>query len=162
MSEPLAVYDFNTQLTKGEKAELELDAHFRNEFQVHRVSDEQQRNGLDRVFIQHVRGRKKAWLVEYKADWAASKTGNAFVETVSIDRDNKPGWAYTSMADYLMYYLPNDLLIYIFTLKKLRAKLAGWLKNYPTRKIPNQGYSTVGVLVPLYEFEQHANEVVSI
>jgi len=154
------IYAFDTQLTKGQQAEQQLDLHFSKQFDIHPVSMEQQHHGLDRCFIDRRTGR--AWLAEYKADWTASKTGNAFIETVSVDKDNKPGWAYTSMADYLMYFLPNDLLVYIFTLKKIQTKLNQWIKLYPKREIQNKGYKTVGVLVPLHEFERHANQVITM
>lgn len=153
-------FNFNTQLAKGQEAERQLDLHFAQQFDIHPVSREQQGNGLDRCLVDRQTGR--AWLVEYKADWAASKTGNAFVETVSVDKGNKPGWAYSSMADYIMYYLPNDLLVYVFTLKKLRARLEKWKATYPTGQAKNEGYVSEGVLVPLHEFERHANQVFSL
>lgn len=153
-------YTFDGQLTKGSQAERQLDEHFSKQFDMHPVSREQQRHGIDRCLVDRQTGR--AWLAEYKADWTASKTGNAFVETVSVSTQNKPGWAYTSMADYLMYFLPDDLLVYVFTLKKIQARLKKWLELYPQREIPNDGYKTVGVLVPLHEFERHANQVINM
>ena len=40
----------------------------------------------------------------------------------------------------------------MLTLKHMNRQ---WIKTYDLRKIPNNGYYTVGVLVPLEEFEKY-------
>ena len=79
-----------------------------------------------------------------------------------MDTQNKPGWAKSSQADYLVYYVPDDELVYVMKMKKMREHLNEWMSRYPERKIPNQGYNTIGVLVPLKEFEKHAEQVLSL
>lgn len=153
------MYNFNKQLAKGEDSEAKLDTIFALDYIIERVNRDLQRKGIDRIFT---RKRTGAVLkIEYKTDWTAAKTGNAFVETVSVDRENKPGWAYSSQADRLIYYIPGDELIYIIAFAILRAQLAAW-KKYKTRSIPNDGYNTIGILVPLREFEHIAEQVLPI
>lgn len=153
------MYEFKEQLMKGEKSEDKLDAFFSEWYTVKRVDMFQQRQGIDRIFTRKDNG--SIFKIEYKTDWTASRTQNAFVETISVDTTDKPGWAYSSQSDYLIYYIPGDELIYVITFIALRARLPCWCK-FPSRRIPNKGYCTVGLLVPLAEFEQIAREVISI
>ena len=44
----------------------------------------------------------------------------------------------------------------------LRRCLPRWQRQYQARKIPNQGYCTHGLLVPLDEFERIAQRVESL
>lgn len=155
----MVAYAFKTQLSKGEAAEAELCAHFEEWFTIKRVSMAEQRAGIDRIF--HPKDGGPTLKVEIKTDWTASKTGNAFIETVSVDTTGKKGWAYTSQADVLLYYLPDDMLIYWIAFTTLRKHLQRWSK-YKTRKIPNRGYFTIGLLVPLAEFEEHSEHVINL
>lgn len=153
------VHGFGQKLIQGIEAEKILDAHLAQDFEVRPVSREQQRHGIDRCLID---GKGRAWLVEYKADWVASRTGNAFIETVSVDRESKPGWVHTCQADYLFYYLPNDLLVYVFTPRKLRARVKRWETVYQVAEAHNEGYKSRGVLVPLHELEKSANHIINM
>ena len=154
------MYKFDEQLSKGQAAEKKLDSLFSDTYVIQEAEMKDQRRGIDRFFVS--RKLNTALSVEYKTDWRAAKTGNAFVETVSVDTQNKPGWAKSSQADYLVYYVPDDELVYVMKMKKMREHLNEWMSRYPERKIPNQGYSTIGVLVPLKEFEKHAEQVLSL
>ena len=151
-----AMYEFKEQLSKGEAAELVLDRHYAQFFDIHNATRDDQRRGIDRFFT---RADSKSWPVEYKADWTASQTGNAFVETVSVDSTNKRGWAYTSQAEWLLYFLPRDALVYVIQMKRLRDKLGEWERLCQKRRIENRGYSTHGLLVPLAFFEELAQRV---
>lgn len=144
-------YHFTDSLHQGEQDEEVLDAYFEHLFQVVAATPAQQRQGIDRVFSRE--GQRI--LVEYKADQTATRTGNAFVETVSVDtvEDYRLGWAYTSQAEWLIYYLPLSGRAYWIILSDLRIYLPRWERIYPTRAIPNEGYHTLGLLVPLSEFE---------
>lgn len=153
-------YDFNGQLGKGQDAEKFLDAHFSDKFTIRDVTMEEQRRGIDRFFERKEDG--KTISVEYKADWKAQGTGNAFVETISVDKENKPGWALYSQADYLLYYIPGPEVIYVMKPCDVREKLEGWTKRYRKGKSPNKGYFTIGVLVPLMEFEKCSVQVISL
>lgn len=44
----------------------------------------------------------------------------------------------------------------------IRTLVDGWKAKYRTQRIPNKGYQTHGVIVPLHEFEKCAFEVVII
>src|SRR3990172_11868068 len=160
----MKTYKFATQLDKGQKAEVYLDNFFtvNFDFAVTLATDEQQRQGIDRIFVKR-HGRRAQFTVEYKTDWTAARTGNVFIETVSVDSLNKPGWAFASTADLLIYYVPGDNLIYVMFLSKLRRMLPRWQGQYPSAPpIPNKGYNTLGLLVPMHEFEQHSKQVINI
>lgn len=157
----LRPYGFKTKLAEGEAHERFLDRYFtRSGFRILPATHDEQRQGIDRWFANCP--RRLLMAVEYKADSTASKTGNAFVETVSVDVDHKPGWAYTSQADRLIYYIPPDGLIYIVPFEVLRRKLPRWITMYPGRVVANQGYNTHGILVDLAEFEAAANAVLTV
>ncbi len=98
-------------------------------------------------------------MIEYKTDFRAHETGHAFIETVSVDTEDKAGWAYTSQADYLVYYAPALKAIYVMPLDSLRALLPGWLEVYPSRQAQNKTYATHGLLVPLEEFARHTSQL---
>lgn len=148
------MYSFDAKLAEGQHYEAVLDAFFRRRgATVLEATRAEQRRGIDR------------WIdgeaVEYKADRTASRTGNCFIETVSVDTANKPGWAYTSEADWLFYFLPESELLYIVWMRSLRWELVGWEKSCRTVKVPNDGYHTHGLLVPQSWIEGLAKEVVN-
>lgn len=147
------MYSFDTQLAQGEKGEEYLDQHFSRWYTVTRATAAQQRAGIDRWFT---RPDGERLAVEYKTDRTAGRTGNAFVETVSVDTAHKPGWAYTSQARYLVYFIPEPETIYILPMAAIRYQVDAWRRAYPERRIPNGNYHTVGTLVPLHEFERWA------
>ena len=148
-------YQFQTQLRQGEGYEAHLDTFFRQwGYQVSAVGMDMQRRGIDRVF--HRRTDDQLFTVEYKADSLAGKTGNAFIETVSVDTTGKRGWAYTSQASVLVYLVTEPETIYWIHFAALRKQLPRWEVAYPTRQAQNDGYQTHGLLVPLREFERIA------
>jgi len=53
-------------------------------------------------------------------------------------------------------------VIYVIALAVLRRELPRWVQAYPLRAAQNEGYATHGVLVPLDEFERHAEAVISV
>ena len=148
----MTVHDFGESLSRGEGGEDLLDSFFSKWYDIKPATREEQRQGIDRHFTRLDTGDHS--LVEYKTDWKASETGNAFIETVSVDTADKAGWAHTSKADWLVYFLPNSKVIYIAPFGKLREALPEWLATYPVRPAINRGYNTHGVLVPLAEFEK--------
>lgn len=153
-------YQFTQQLTDGVAGEARLDAYFAKWFTIHPATADEQRRGIDRHFTRH--RDQRIITVEYKTDHTAGRTGNAFVETVSVDTHNKPGWAITSQAQVLIYYVPPSGAIYIIDFPRLHQALRTWQQHYPQRAIPNQGYHTHGLLVPLLEFEKIAGQVLPI
>jgi hypothetical protein len=156
----VTTYQFQAQLDKGEQAEAQLDRYFAEWLHIRPATRDEQRQGIDRIYTDRCTGNTLK--VEYKTDWTAGRTGNAFVETISVDTTNKPGWAYTSKADVLVYYVPGDELIYWIRFADLRRHLVRWAQKYEARKIPNRGYHTHGLLVPLSEFERIAKQVICL
>jgi hypothetical protein len=151
-------YQFAAQLAQGETYEDQIDAFFRAKgAQISKVDRTTQRRGIDRVWYDPTDDR--TWTVEYKADSLAGKTGNAFVETVSVDATGKPGWAYSSHASLLVYLVTDPQTIYVISMARLRRCLPRWSAAYPTRQAANDGYNTHGLLVPLHEFERIAAAV---
>ncbi len=146
-------YSFATQLQQGEAHEQRLDAFFRGKgFRVYATDMAGQRQGIDRIFVREDDG--KQWTVEYKADSLAGRTGNAFVETVSVDSAAKAGWAFTSKAALLVYLIVEPETIYCVSMARLRHALPRWQASYRTVPAQNEGYATHGVLVPLWEIER--------
>ena len=151
-------YDFRTQLAIGERYELQLDAFFGQwAVDIRPATAEEQRRGIDRVFTSRATGAVDT--MEYKADDKAGRTGNAFIETISVDTTGKPGWAVASQADYLVYLVTDPETIYLVRMRRLRTALPRWQAKYPTKVAQNIGYCTYGVLVPLHELEQIAVRV---
>ncbi|MBD1864285.1 MULTISPECIES: hypothetical protein [Trichocoleus] len=117
-----------------------------------------QRQGIDRIF--NARSQPElVWTVEYKADLKAEKTKRAFIETVSVDARQCWGWAYTSKADTLIYYLPQKQWAFIIPFDVLRERLPQWEKSCQTGSAQNDGYKTHGLLVPLEELSSCADKI---
>lgn len=155
----MSTYSFNAQLTIGQQGEKRLDQIFGRRFHIVLATPLQQRQGIDRLFYEKT-AEGAPITVEYKADSWAGTTGNAFVETVSVDVTGKMGWAYTSMAKLLIYLVVNPETIYCIKMSRLRTELPKWLEQHQVKTVPNQGYRTHGILVPLSEFERIAEEVI--
>ena len=173
------IHDFATKLTEGQAGETRLDAVFNGEetpgwahastvfgqrllaaiakhlFTPVAVTRDEQRRGIDRRLAPGVS-------IEYKTDSRAQHTHNAFIETVSVDTADKPGWAFSCTATILAYYVLGDELVYVFQPSHLRDLIPAWLAKFPTRQAQNDGYVTKGVCVPLAELERHADAVLSL
>lgn len=147
-------YSLRRQLEKGERWEKYLDSLFVDNFSIRPATRQQQRQGIDRIFTHKLWGTE--YRIEYKADKTAARTGNAFIETTSVDTWNKPGWALTCQSDFLIYYIVGIGPAYILRPRDIKANVSEWQGRYPERKIPNKGYHTVGLLVPLAELERFA------
>jgi hypothetical protein len=151
-------YDFKDQKCAGDRGEAVLDHFFSRVYAIEPATDDQQRRGIDRWFTNRKTGHR--FTVEYKSDALAGRTGNAFVETTSDKARQKPGWAYSSAAEYLVYYVLEPEAIYILRLADLRRKLWDWERQYPHKEVKNTSWTTEGLLVPLREFERLAVMVV--
>ena len=151
------VYSLDKQLAEGQGAENHLDRFFSTWFDITESTRQQQREGIDRIWVRKDSGC--VITVEYKADSTAARTGNIFIETVSVDTAKKLGWAYTSRAQELLYYIPPLGKAYLVPMSLIKRQLPAWHGKYPTRRIPNKGrlgdtYHTVGILVALSVFER--------
>ena len=153
-------YNFNGKLSEGEQHEADLDRYYSQWFDIQSVSMNAQRSGIDRVWTR--KSTNVSYSMEYKSDTKAASTGNAFIETVSVDAAGKPGWAYTSCAQLLAYYVPPLNRVYHLTMMAIKNNVDKWAKMYPPGKAKNDGYYTHGVLVPLSEFQKHAYRIIEI
>lgn len=151
-------YDFGDQNRLGKKGENLIRQHFTKDWHITPSTMADQKRGIDFYFQHRLDGI--SCTVEVKTDSKAQKTGNGFFEIYSA-LPNKKGWAHTCQADYFFYLLPQDRLIYVFRPSDFPRLLGLWGK-YPTRNIPNKSWTTQGHLVPLWEFEKHAKQVLSI
>lgn len=152
MNLPDDAYCFSTQLKKGEDAEGVLDRHFGKFYFIENVDARAQRWGIDRIWWTRAMTDRRS--VQYKADWTATRTGNVFIETVSVDSNNTAGWAYTSVAQLLVYYLPNSGVAYVVPMLAVRDAAKEWAKTRKEKPIPNGSYNTRGLPIPLEEFAE--------
>jgi len=152
-------YDFREQLKKGEGGEKIVSSILSSHYKLQGVSKDVQRYGIDRI-VETKLGT--FYSLEIKTDWTAGKTGNAFIETISVSKTKKPGWGYSCCAQVIAYFVPDIGLIYMINPIKLKLIIPEWAKNYPIRKIPNRDYFTEGLLVPLKELDKIIFYVVTL
>lgn len=148
---PAKTYRFNEQLA--------IEAHWKGRYLA--LLDRQgiaveeidhlavQRLGIDAI----VRIGDWRHSIEFKTDFQAQHTGNFFVETISNDVDDTPGWAYTSTAQLLGLYLIGQGRLLLIPMWDLKQRLNAWKDIYPTRSCQNPTYRSHGVLVPLTKLE---------
>ncbi len=154
------IYGFNEQHRIGARGEAVLDAFFAQRYTIRPASPEQQRLGIDRIF--HKRNGETS-RVEYKTDYTAARTGNAFIETVSRDvPPPRSGWVWTSTADRIVYYVPGLNEAYLLNPQDLSMHVNAFVTNYPVKVVPNPTYNTYGVLVPLMVLRELAIRVYAI
>lgn len=149
-------YSFEEQFSKGQKAEKILDTYFSQWYKIHPANRFWQKQGVDRFWENPAMGRVS---VEYKADSTAAKSNNIFIEIISVDKDNKLGWAYHSIAQLLTYYIPPKKIIYLVSMYQIKKMLPIWKRRkYEIQPIPNKNragqiiYNTIGILVPIDDF----------
>ncbi len=157
----LRPYSVPLQLSRGAQGEAVLDAHFGTRWAITPASPAAQRRGINRWLVRRGRPPRRV-AVEYKTDRTAGRTQNALIETVSVDTAGKQGWAYTSAACVLLDYLPASERVYVISLVALRRALPQWAVRYPQRRIPNEGYYTHGLTVPLRELASIARAVINV
>jgi len=101
--------------------------------------------------------------VEVKND--ETKYTNIFLETVSVRRngsEDTPGWIHTCSSNFFMYRFKNKVEgrkpYYMFMTKKLREYFASneseFRRKYRERPVPNKGYTTLGIPVPIARMER--------
>ena len=98
------------------------------------------------------------FFVEYKSGIQTFYTGNVFLETVSVDTQNKPGWVFTSQADFILYAALLNEKILVFVPDRLRQRIEDLRRQFrevATSHGQNDGYKTHGVIVPLAYAERH-------
>ena len=145
------------QFTSGKKVEAFLDDYFQKHgFDIEILTADQERR-------QHLGDRRfskdnQDFYVEYKSGIQTFFTGNIFLETISVDATNAPGWVYTCRADYIMYATLLNKKILVFVPDHLRQAidyLSQHFKTVKTSHAQNDGYNTHGIIVPLIYAEKH-------
>lgn len=144
-------HDFGEQLAAGEEGAGELDVFFSARYKVERTDLKMDKLGIDRIFTHRATGKR--YSIEYKSDSRAASTGNAFIEIVSVDANDTPGWAKTCLAQWLIYYVPPWRKGYWIRTCAIKARLEEWISKYPLGHCQNKGYSSTGILVKLWELE---------
>lgn len=108
-----------------------------------------QRDGVDRV-ITTATGH--IYRVEEKV--RDKDYDDFFLEFWSVEERKERGWVAKDLgADFLAYVFEPSLRFYLLPFPLLRRAWAkngpGWVKTYGARRVPNRGYTTVGVPVPI-------------
>lgn len=153
--------NFAKQLERGRQGERVLDQFFGTAFDVAAVGIDDQLAGIDRTFRRRVDGKRTK--VEYKTDFRAHLTGNAFIETTcGLDGRIVAGWSMASHADVLAYYVPGLAIAYIIQFDRLRLHLGRWRKRCKTAAVLVDGWHANGLLVPLTELERIAYRVLAV
>ena len=123
----------------------------------HREDGEHQRAGIDRSIV--LRNSKQI-LVDEKVRRRSAHGriyDDIFLETVSVrkpGRSDDPGWVEKEIrADYIAYLIAPLGKCYLLPTIQLQSAWAlcgpNWRKRFGEREVPNHGYVTVGVPVPV-------------
>ncbi len=145
----MTIHDFKTSLDRVVPEEKRLDEYLRKKgWSVTYVNLTDQRRGIDRV----IERPDELTTVEYKVDYKAEKTGNAYIETVSVSRPFKLGWVKTCQADWILYTVigPESSVLWLRP-DELLKNLSEWQETCRTVRCQNINYWGEGVLVPLAE-----------
>lgn len=153
----VTAHNLSDSYAAGEVGESRLDEYFARWYKITPATPTAQREGIDRYFAR-LDKPDRIFTVEYKTDYRAGETGNAFIETVSVD-GKKKGWAYTSRADMLLYRVVHPEAVYIIMMSRLRAALPVWEQAYRSTIAQNETYRSYGLLVPLNDFRLVAQAV---
>ena len=152
------VHKFDVSLKYGEGMEKMLDDYFGKWFTILKAEGDLYGNlqylGIDRIFTKKTNGER--FSVEYKADRRAHETGNVYIETVSVRKVGKhvkPGWAYTSTAQRLVYFISGPQTVYILDMVDIRDMLPKWEDRCKKVEVDNGDYVGEGLLVPIAEFK---------
>ena len=165
MTAPL-LSKFQRDLARGQEIERQLDEYLEPEYKIRPATRDEQRRGIDR-FLTH-RDTGETFAIDYKADFWAARTGRAFIETTSVDPgesingQHKAGWALTSHADFIFYFVVGKRRLYVLSLAEIRAALPHWRLVCEPMRISNDGYQTEGLLVELRDLERIAESVVEV
>lgn len=116
------------------------------------------KNGIDSLWVGRYAPRLR-WSVQYKTEPKAAQTGNAFIETISVDTKDKPGCVLTCLAQKYVIYIPPKQEIIVLDTHRLKVHVAKWEDRYGTVLAPNKTYTTHGIAVPLGRIREIAEDV---
>jgi len=146
MPEPV-MHKWRERLSQGFWGERVLDHYYEQKFSVN-GDPMYQMYGFDRVF-EDTSGLQ--FSVEYKTDFRTAESGNIFFETLSVvtEKKSERGWAYTSKAQLLKYFVPQTGKIYTFRMTDVKEWISRWQRTYHVMEVLNEGYRSFGVVVPI-------------
>jgi len=96
----------------------------------------------------------EAIFFDIKTDFNIHRTGKVFLEIESSVEGGKKGNLLTTKAQYFFYYDPWKGRLYqlpIYAVRRWYRLVGISMKHYP---IPNEGYTTTGIFVPLSELRE--------
>lgn len=142
-------HSFSDRYAEGKIGEQRIIDYFSDNWHVVNSNYRDQKRGIDFYFRHKANG--SFYTVELKSDTKAAVSGNAFIETISVDATStpKPGWAITCEADYIFYYIPPKELLLVLKPETIKQSLPTWGLQYRSVQIPNKDYHTHGIIVPL-------------
>jgi len=159
-------YDLTKQLAIGARGESRLDKYYARWFDIKTVSRELERIGIDRIFISKNPNNRMSSSIQYKSDDRAASSEKMFLETVSVNTKDIPGWAYTLCAQIIIYFIPPQSTAYRLTAMTLKNLVPIWIERYGNslQSIKNKDsrgeiYFTKGILVPLAELSHNAFKI---
>ncbi len=160
----MELHSFQKSLKVGKEGESKLDEHFSNKFDITEVDLNVEFHGIDRIFTHKKTGSKCA--VEYKTDVREGTTGNVFIETWSNKESGKKGWIFTSLAQWLYFYLPSSSEACIIEMTQIKILLPKIEKEYAVKKAFNKSskgfYTSEGIVVPSVKFKEWCHEVIRV
>ncbi len=141
-------YTWTSQKLLGDNGEKKLDSYFSRWYSIQPVTLTAQKSGIDRLFT---RPNGERISVEYKSDFRATETRRAYIEITHTAVRSGLGWAVTSTADKIIYYLPKSHTAYILNTSALRSALPTWQRQYKVFKSRDDIGVSRGIGVPLAE-----------
>lgn len=91
-------------------------------------------------------------LLDVKTDSMAHETGNCVIELLSNVGTGRPGWVYTTKADFIVWLLAGNGKVIIVETTKLREALKGWRKGRIISQL-NEMFMSTAMLVPVSSLE---------
>lgn len=153
----IRTYQFTSQKQLARPIEARLDGYFEKFFEVQPANGWQQHRGIDRIFTGRAFGQRL--MVEYKSDFLAADTGNAFIE---LSVGDKPGWAVSCNADWLVYYVVGNCTAYVISVVLLKNRIPIWKGGHPVKTVKNAGFTAQGLVVPLPHVAEIARHIIQI
>ncbi len=141
-------HEFHRSLAIGKEGEEQVDAIMGKWWHIKKVLLPADKAGTDRVLTLK-KCSECTMRAQYKMDDAATTYGNLFIEFVSVDNTNAPGWAVKCDADWLCVWLPRENILYVLCVAMLKIWAPAWasVMKADWKTIPNAGYNTLGVAV---------------
>lgn len=115
-----------------------------------------QKQGIDKTIL--LKNGKKCTIEEKfrEPKFWNNRSTDILLEYISIDKDDIPGWVYTSKADYLVILYKNESIeesqVYVFPFNPIRE----WVmhndlkfKSYPDVVAHNTNWNTISKIVPV-------------